>query len=144
MDKFNGGVPTTPQDDTRIDELVDDFRVIRDWLDREEKRHQTKIAPYIARREALRGEMLAFLDRTGQKSARTAKGTVEIRIDRSASCSDPDALIKFIRESGLLELLDRRPNKTACFTYAQEHDGEAPPGVKLDSTRNINVRKPTS
>jgi hypothetical protein len=140
MAEINGG--PDPQELARIDELVDDFRTLRNWLEREEERYKTRIAPYIARREELKGEMLAFLDRTGQKSARTAKGTVEIRVDRSASCSDPDKFMAFIRESGLLELVDRRPNKTACLAYLNEHD-ELPPGVKLDSTRNVNVRKPT-
>jgi hypothetical protein len=140
MDKLNGG--PEPQELARIDELVADFRTLRDWLDTQKKKYEEKIAPIIARKEEIGREMLAFLDQTGQESARTSQGTVTARVDRTASCSDPDEFMAFIRESGLLELLDRRPNKTACLAYLSEHN-ELPPGVKLDSIRNVSVRKPS-
>ncbi len=143
MPKPNGGAELAPNDQTRIDELVGDFRDLRDWLDKEKKKYEAFIAPYIARREELEGEMLAFLERTGQESARTSRGTVTATVHRTASASDPDALVEFIRKTGLLELLDRRPNKTAVLAYLKEHE-ELPPGVKLDSIRSISVRKPTS
>jgi hypothetical protein len=140
MAKINGG--PDPQELARIDELVGDYRTVRDWLDAQKKKYEEKIAPYIALKEELKGEMLAFLDQTGQESARTSQGTVTAKVDRTASCSDPDEFMAFIRVSGLLELLDRRPNKTACLAYLNEHN-ELPPGVKLDSIRNVSVRRPS-
>jgi len=132
-----------PTEEARIDEMVRDFRAIREFIERETERFKERMAPYLARKEELTWEMLAFLDGTAQKSARTDQGTVTATVDRTVSCSDPDMLVKFVRTTGLLELLDRRPNKTACWAYADEHGGEAPPGVKLNSTRNVSVRKPS-
>jgi hypothetical protein len=141
MTKVNGG--PDPQELARIDELVADFRTLRDWLNVQKKKYEDNIAPYIARKEEIGREMLAFLDQTGQESARTSQGTVTATVNHTVSCSDdPDAFMAFIRKSGMLELLDRRPNKTACLAYLSEHN-ELPPGVQLSSIRIASVRKPT-
>jgi hypothetical protein len=141
MATINGGPDS--QELARIDELVGDFRTLRDWLEKEKKKYEEKIAPYIARKEEIGREMLAFLEQTGQQSARTSQGTVTATVSQTVSCSDdPDTFMAFIRETGMLELMDRRPNKTACLAYLSEHN-ELPPGVQLSSIRIASVRKPT-
>ena len=112
---------------------------------REEKRQLEAKYKELAARinnilNKLECEMLAFLDQTGQERARTNEGTVYVRTDYSASLADPHAFMEFVIEYEAFELMDRRANKTACREYCEEH-GRLPPGVNLNQTRTVGVRK---
>jgi hypothetical protein len=60
----------------------------------------------------------------------------------TASCSDPNLFIDYVREHDAYELLDRRPNSTACKEFLKANN-QLPPGVKLNSMRYVNVRTGT-
>ena len=134
MPKANGPEPT------RIDKRVAQFVALRDLKDELKEKHKKELAPIDDTMQKLVGEMLQFLKETGQKSARTAEGLVTIIVKHSASCSDPDLFINFVRENDQYELLDRRANVTACRAYAEEN-GSLPPGVKLSSITTVGVTK---
>ena len=54
-------------------------------------------------KQKLIGEMLAFLDKTGQKSAKTAKGTVTVIVPPAhRRLTDPDQFIDFVFKNDLL------------------------------------------
>jgi hypothetical protein len=125
---------------SRIDKRVAQFIRVRDEIKQIEDDAEKALVPWKVLRDKLIGEMLQFLDQTGQKSAKTSAGTVSIRVDVTASCSDPDAFIDYVREHDAYELLDRRANKTACRDFAEQH-GTLPPGVKLSSKRTVGVTK---
>ncbi len=130
-----------PPADKRIDKRVAQFIMIRDEIETIEERHKAELKPFKAAKDRLAGEMLEFLDSTGQKSAKTAEGTVTVSVRHTAVCADPDRFIEFVFENDLRELIDRRANATACRDYAEEHDGVLPPGVKLNSMRIVGVTR---
>lgn len=130
-----------PPGNGRIDKRVAQFILVRDEIEEMEKAFKEQLAPFLAAKEKLTGEMLAFLESTGQKSAKTAYGTVTALVKDYASCSDPDRFMDFVFEHGLRDLIDRRANATACKDYAVEHDGVLPPGVKLTSKRTVGVTR---
>lgn len=135
MPKSNGKV----ESNKRIDKRVAQYIAIRDEMKRLEEEHKLQLAPYQDAKDKLVGEMLEFLDSTGQEMARTAMGTVYSTVRHTAPLTDPDLFMDFVQKHGLYELLDRKANSTACREYAEEH-GSLPPGVKINSTRTVGVR----
>jgi hypothetical protein len=121
---------------------VAQFIMVRDEIEQMERAFKEQVAPYNDLKDKLVGEMLAFLEHTGQKSAVTANGRVTLQVKDYASCSDPDRFMDFVFEHGLRDLIDRRANATACKDYANEHDGVLPPGVKLTTKRSVGVTRP--
>jgi hypothetical protein len=97
---------------------------------------------FVFKMNKLQGRMLTALDATGLKSAKTENGTASVLTKSTAACSDPDAFITFVRENDAYELMDRRANATACRAFAEE-TGALPPGVEINTTRSVGVRKPT-
>lgn len=124
----------------RIDKRVAQFVLVRDEIDAIKERHKAELAAYEELKLKLIGEMLAFLDRTGQESAKTAEGTVRVTVRHTAVCTDPDEFMEFVFTNNLRDLIDRRANAIACRTYAEEQ-GNLPPGVKINSMRTVGVTR---
>jgi hypothetical protein len=141
MAKVNGG-KITSADLVRIDQIIGHLRKVRARLDEIKEDYKKACEPLKGVEGQLEDRIRAFLDATGQEMARTDQGTVSISLRHTASLSDPDEFMTFVEEHGLLELLDRRANATACRAYADEH-GELPPGVRVNSIRSISVRAPS-
>jgi hypothetical protein len=87
--------------------------------------------------------LLAFLDATRQKSARTAAGTITAVARETAALFDPDVFMDFVRKNDAYVLMDRRANKTACIDFRESH-GTLPPGVKINVYHHLSVRKATN
>lgn len=130
--KTNGGIHTDVDVDTRITQILG----INEKLEQIDNLKK----PYLEAKEKLHTELLEFLERTGQKSAKTANGTVYIHVQRTASAFDPDAFMAFVQETMRLDLLERRANAQACMDYA-ESEGSLPPGVKINNYRTAKVRR---
>lgn len=126
---------------TRIDKRVAQFILVRSEIERIEEEQKAQLADLKKVRDMLIGEMLAFLDRTGQKSAKTAAGTVTVQVRDTAVCTDPDAFMDFVFENNLRELIERRANAVACKDHALANEGVLPPGVKINSKRTVGVTK---
>jgi hypothetical protein len=126
----------------RIDKRVLQYIACRDEIEALKEKHKQELAPLEALKQQLTNVMLGFLDSTGQKSAKTAAGTVTKEIKPTAACSDPDLFVNFVREHDAYELMDRRANATACLDYAHEHDGALPPGVKINMWPTVRVTRP--
>jgi hypothetical protein len=125
-----------------VNKVVAQYLAVRERIAEIKAAQKEYLAQYDAMLDKLGGKMLAFLDATGQESAKTDEGTVFIAHRSTASLADPDAFMDYVRENDAYELMDRRANSVACREFADEH-GSLPPGVKLNSTRTVNVRSPT-
>lgn len=133
--------PPPPTNGGRIDKRVAQFVVVRDEIEAIKERHKLELEPFEDLKKKLIGEMLAFLDHTGQKSAKTAEGIATVIVRHTAVCTDPDLFVNFVREHDLYELMDRRANAVACRDYAEENNGTLPPGVKINSMRTVGVTR---
>jgi hypothetical protein len=134
----NGKTEPTP----KLDKLIYYYIQVRDTIDSIKHRHKDELAKYEKVKGHLTESLLTALDGTGQEMARTKMGTVSAAVRDTASCTDANAFIDFVREHDAYELMDRRPNGTACKEFAKAN-GTLPPGVKINSTRYVNVRVPT-
>jgi len=130
-----------PNGGGRIDKRVAQYIGVRDEIARIEEEHKEQLKPLNALKEKLVQSMLDFLDHTGQKSARTEFGTVTAKVNYTSPLTDPDVFMTFVRENDAYELMDRRANSTAVREYLDEHDGQLPPGVKLNARRTVGVTK---
>jgi hypothetical protein len=131
----NGKMTSSP----RFDELVKAFNETRSKIKEIEERHKQELEKPFRLKELLTERLLQGLAATGQQMARTQYGTVSIALRPTASCSDPNLFINYVREHDAYELINRHPNSTACQVFAKEH-GELPPGVKINVMRSVNVR----
>ena len=128
-------VPIPPSVEAIIRTILD----IRKFLKEAEKQYKAHIALAVQKEKHLLLTLREFLDATKMKSVRTDAGTVYINVLPSASCSDPDAFMNYVKESGEFELLNRSPNKTACIEFTEKH-GHKPPGVEISYQRSAKVR----
>lgn len=115
---------------------------IRDRLADLKREYDEKRKPEEARKELLEGILLEYLEKNNFQNVKTVEGTFYKTTTYKASLSDPEALIGFIKATGLLELLERRASVTAVRAYAEEHN-ELPPGVQLNGESNVNVNRVT-
>jgi len=125
----------------RIDRRVAQFIMMRDKLEAIEEEYKAKRKPYQDAKDKVEGDLLEIMAEAGLKSVKTVEGTATIKVTPYASCSDPDLFIEYVRENDAYELMDRRANATACLGFAEEHDGQLPPGVKLTRKRTIGVTR---
>ena len=126
----------------RIDKTVQQYRELDAKIDEIKKLQQQQLRPFTEMLDKLEGRLLQWLEQTGQQSARTAFGTIAVRVNYSAKIKDFDAFMTYVINNDAFELLDRHANKTACKEFAEEH-GSAPPGVQLTTYNDLSVRKPT-
>ena len=92
MVKPNGG-----RSSTRVDELVAQYIVIRDHIKELKDRHKEELEEFVVALDKVSDRLLKFLDANDIEMARTTHGTVSARVNTTASCSDPDAFIQFVR-----------------------------------------------
>ena len=135
LTSVNGNQPPS----YKLDELVKAFIDTRTEIKKIEGRHKGELAKPYKLREMLAERILKQLADAGVEMVRTDYGTATAVTHDSVSCSDPNALTDYIREHDALELLDRRPNKTACKEFLKAH-GQLPPGVKMNSKQDVSVR----
>jgi hypothetical protein len=133
--------PEEPKHDYTFEFLVDAFIQNRDAIEKMEERHKLELKPAFRLRELLAEQLLLKLKATGQEMARTKAGTVSAAPRISISCSDPGIFMDYVRENDAYELLDRRPNKTACIEF-NDVNGQLPPGVKMNTKQDVNVQRP--
>jgi len=90
--------------------------------------------------DALNNLLLQHLEQIKADNVRTKAGTVYRTAKRSASTADFKAFWDFVVAHEMWDLVDRKPNVTAVSEYLEENKA-LPPGVNLNSTYVVGVRK---
>ncbi len=84
--------------------------------------------------------MQNFMEQAGADNIKTAHGTCYSTTRYTASLADPEAFMKFVRDTGSFDLLDRKANVTAVKDYVAEKSC-LPPGVNLSAIKTVGVRR---
>jgi len=100
-----------------------------------------RMARIDAEMEKLEGEMMTFLNETGQESAKTKSGTFSKRMSTSVRMADRDVFIPWVIANNLTMFLTSHINKAAVTEYLEEHK-ELPPGVDVTRIVSISVLRP--
>jgi len=88
----------------------------------------------------LEGALLLTFQQTGAESVRTAAGTAYKTTKASATVADWDAVLGFIKDNEMWNMLERRVSKEAVVQF-REANNDLPPGVNWREEVTINVRR---
>jgi hypothetical protein len=125
-----------PDFDTRVAQYVK----LRALIKKEDDDHKEAMKEKREALDQLNNLLLQHLDQVKADSVRTKAGTVYRTAKRSASTADFKAFWDFVVQHELWDLVDRKPNVTAVSEYLEENK-MLPPGVNLNSTYVVGVRK---
>lgn len=131
----------------QVTEEIDVERFVRVWRKIRAARKELAKA-FKAQDDDLKGkqeiistELLAFLNRTNQKSARTNDGTVYKQKEMLPSCSDWSAFYAWIKENDAFDFLHKRITVAEVARYMEDNEDGPPPGVRIMESWVIRIRK---
>jgi hypothetical protein len=114
----------------------------RDKLKKMEEAYKVSIAKDKETMNMIEGYLLKFLEQTGGDNMKTPYGTFFKTTKHTASLEDPKAFLNFVIAGAHWDLIDKKANVTAVMAFLEENK-ELPPGVKLSSKLDVNVRRPS-
>lgn len=123
-----------------VDKRVEQYIQVRDAIKAANEAHEAQIKPLVELQNLLTGWMQNFMEQAGADNIKTAHGTCYSTTRFTASLADPEAFMKFVRDTDAFDMLDRKANTTAVKDYVAEH-GVLPPGVNLSSIKTVGVRR---
>jgi hypothetical protein len=89
----------------------------------------------------IQDKLLEICKETGAESLRTEFGTVTKRISKNYWTHDWESFYKFIKEHDAFPLLQRRISGTAMSEFLEEYPDLHPPGLNVDASYTISVRR---
>lgn len=123
-----------------VDKRVAQYIAVRDAIKAANDKHEAEIKPLTDLQNMLTGWLQSFMEQAGAENVKTAHGTCYSSTRYSASLADPEAFMKFVRDTNSFDLLDRKANVTAVKDYVAEKN-TLPPGVNLSSIKTVGVRR---
>lgn len=132
-----------------IEQAIERYITVRDAKQTKQREHDALIAKYD---EAL-GKIEEWLQQQmvaqGLRTSNTKAGTAFFTTKDQVRLTDFEALGAFIKETGQIELLERRVSKTAVKALMGENnDGSftspPPPGVDYIRWETVQVNRPRS
>lgn len=128
-------------DIVKVDALVAKYVKLRDFKEAKEREMKENVALVKAKMDEIEGELMTFLNQTGQESANTKAGTFFKRTTTKCSVADWDVVLKFMQDNDLFNLLNHAVNKTAVEEYIGLNNA-VPPGVNVTREVAISVNRP--
>ena len=122
-----------------IDDVIREFRELKDKKKRAEDQLKEALAPTVERMDKIKGVLKAYLQKSGVDSAATAEGTAYLSTKASVTVKDKQAFMDYIRD-GNWEYADVRASK-ANIMEQLEATGEIPAGVNISQFIDVNIRK---
>jgi hypothetical protein len=137
---------TAPAPDTdtavkvKVEQRISEYIRVRDAIKAANDKHDLQIKPLVELQNMLTGWLQEFMETAGADSVKTTYGTCYTTTRYSASLADPEAFMKFVKDTESYDLLDRKANVTSVRDYVSEH-GTLPPGVNLSAISTVGVRR---
>jgi hypothetical protein len=123
------------------DMLIEFYVKLRDRIEAENKAFAKRMEAAKTKKTVLEGIMLQILQANGATSMKSPGGTVYQTTKRSATLGDAEAFREFIIDNHAFELADIKANAAAVEDYANEHNGNLPPGVNFSQFVAVGVRR---
>lgn len=123
----------------RIDSVVEAYRKIRDERARLKKDYEEADALFRGKLETLEAYMLGETAKQGVDSFKTPFGTAYKYHATGVTTSDWDAVLGFIRDNELWNMLEHRVSKKAVEEYKDEHE-VYPPGLDVTTIAKMGFR----
>lgn len=123
-----------------VDQLVAVYIAARDAKTRLKEKFDTDTAEINGVMDQLEQVFQAYLNQTGQQSAKFGAGTVFRSTVTSVKVSDWDSFITWVKEMDRYDMLNRSANK-AAVEQKLEDTGTLPPGIHREAINQVNVRR---
>jgi len=122
-----------------IADLTRDYIELRTKKNQVEKLVKEKVDLIKAKMRFLEGKILAFLQQSGQESAKTKFGTPYITKKVGFNIANADEFFNYVIENDAVDLLTKKVNSTAAKAYLE--DEVKIPGVKIYTELKVGVKK---
>lgn len=123
-----------------VEQLVEHYITLRDKKAEIANAAKAKLARVDALLDKIEGALLLTFQQSGAESVRTKSGTAYKSTKASATVADWDAVLNYIRDNELWQMLERRVSKDAVIQFREQHN-DLPPGVNWREEVTINVRR---
>lgn len=123
-----------------LDNIVERYIALRDKKAKivaDAKEKVATIDDVLLKAEAA---MLAEFKRIGVESVRTPHGTAYKSTKTSATVTDWQATLDFIKQTDAWYMLEKRVSKDAVKSYREEND-DIPPGINWREEISVNIRR---
>jgi hypothetical protein len=125
----------------QIDVVIAGVLTLRDQIDAKKKAHKEELAPLNDKLNKLEAFLQSQLQLSGATSfAAKGVGTAYLQNVVGVTVEDWTATLDWIKANSLWEFLERRVSKTVVQEY-MESQGDAPPGVKVNTEIEVRVRR---
>ena len=119
-------------------QLTEDYTAIRDLIAAKE----AEIKPLKEVAEKIGEALLAKMNELDMKSAKAKSGArVDTVKNLSTKVEDREAWMTFVFERGDDSFITNHVAKEAIEQYMDDHEGEAPPGIKVESMLSLRFTK---
>lgn len=113
---------------------------LRNKLSEQVKEAEAVVDGLKAKREKVDVEFLKRFNEQGISNVKTAFGTPYIIERTSVSVADPDVFRGWVLQTGALDFMELRANKTMVVAYKEEHE-DLPPGLNWSSKLSIGLKR---
>lgn len=123
---------------SNLNELLEELATLRNYLDDEE----AKLKPLKDAIDKVGAAVLAAMNEAGVKSARTAAGHGIAMVQKfSPRVTDREAFFRFVFDNRDASFLQSRVNLDPIMQYHDEHEGDLPPGVEVQSILSLRFNR---
>lgn len=124
-----------------VDEMIAAYITLRDVKTALKNKYEARAKIITDEMAKLEAQLQAKMVADGVKSIATDAGTAYKTTVESATVSDMDALLDYVRENDAWHLLEKRVSKTGVRAILDENQ-PLPPGVNWYTSTSVNIRKP--
>ena len=129
----SGAIPT--------DKLVKTYVKIRDARKELSEKFEQEDSVLKDSLDTIEAQLLEACKAIGADSIRTPFGTISRTVKKRYWTNDWHSFYEFLKEHGVLELLEKRVAQTNMSTFLEENPNLHPPGLNIDSRYSVVVRR---
>ena len=123
-----------------IDEIVEQYVILRDKIKAADDLHKKRTAGAREHLEALGTALLAQLNTIGGDSVKTGHGTVYRTVRKTASIADGAVFRQYVIAHEAFDIVDWKANAPAVEDFIKTQ-GTPPPGVNFNTMHTVGVRR---
>jgi len=123
---------------SEFSDLLEEYAQLACFIDDKE----SEIAEYKKVRDKIKAAVQAAMCTIGISNAKSTAGHAVVLVNNvSAEVNDAEAFLNWVFESGDDSFLQKRVNNDAVKSYVDDHNGECPPGVTMDTVNSIRFTR---
>jgi len=123
-----------------VEDVVRGYVKLRDQKNAMKKTQAEELRPINEKMTLLENWLMRDMQTRKVESEKTKEGTAYLSTISSCSVKDRDAMLDFIKKHEMWDLFENRISKSVVKDYLEDN-GELIPGVSLEETRVVRIRR---